>query len=305
MTAYIGRRLIGAIPTILIIVTFAFFMMRIAPGGPFDAERALPPDVIRNIEAKYHLDEPLHVQYWRYMKDLFRGDLGPSFKSPDWTVNEMVARTLPVSLILGTWALLFALCIGIPAGFIAALRRNAAPDYAAMTFAVIGISVPNFVVAALLMNLVAVKLGVLDVAGWGQWRHVVLPAVTLGLPYAAYIARLSRAGMLEVIRQDYVRTARAKGLSEPVILLRHAFKPAILPVVSFLGPAAAAILTGSLVVEKIFQIPGLGWHFVTSALNRDYTMVMGTVIVYSSMLILFNLLVDVAYGFLDPRIRYD
>ncbi|MEW6202841.1 MAG: ABC transporter permease, partial [bacterium] len=246
-----------------------------------------------------------HLQYWRYLKDIVRGDLGPSFKSPDWSVNEMIARTLPVSLILGGCALMFALIIGITTGFIAALRQNTAADYSSMAFAVVGISVPNFVVAALLMYVFAEKLGVFDVAGWGTIKQLVLPVTTLGLPYAAYIARLSRAGLLEVIRQDYIRTARAKGLRERTILLRHAIKPAILPVVSFLGPAAAAILTGSLVVEKVFQIPGLGWHFVHSALNRDYPMVMGTVIVYSTMLILFNLLVDLTYAFLDPRITYD
>jgi len=305
MTAFILRRILGAIPTLWIIVTFSFFMMRIAPGGPFDRERIVPPEVRKNIEAKYHLDEPLYKQYWRYMKDILHGDLGPSFKTPDWTVNEVIARTLPVSLILGGFALAFALLIGITAGLTAALRQNTMTDYSAMAFAVVGISVPSFVMAALLMYVFAEKLNWFDIAGWGTIKNLVLPVITLGLPYAAYIARLSRAGLLEVIRQDYIRTARAKGLPERTILLRHAIKPAILPVVSFLGPAAAAILTGSLVVEKVFQIPGLGWHFVQSALNRDYPMVMGTVIVYSTMLILFNMLVDIGYAFLDPRITYD
>lgn len=305
MTGYIIRRVLGAIPVLWIIITISFFLMRFAPGGPFDDERVIPIEVRENIEAKYHLDEPLYKQYGRYMWDLMRGDMGPSFKYKDRTVREIIFAGLPYTMTLGGLALLFALLMGIPAGCIAALRHNSAADYSTMAFSMIGVSIPNFIVLSGLIYIFSVKLGWFDVSGWGTWREMVLPVVALGLPYAAYVARLSRAGMLEEIRQDYIRTARAKGLLERVVIMRHSLKAGLLPVISFLGPAGAAILTGSLIIETISGIPGIGREFVQSALNRDYTLTLGTVILYSSFLIVFNIIVDILYAFLDPRISYD
>jgi oligopeptide transport system permease protein len=301
---YLAGRLLGVPPVLLVIVTGAFFVMRIAPGGPFDMERALPVEVRANIEAKYHLDEPLVGQYLRYLGDVARGDLGPSFRYPDRTVTELIGLGIPVSLTLGACALGVAVLFGGTAGVLAALRHNRLADYLTMTLALGGVSIPNFVLGPLLILVFALQLGWLPVAGWGTWRHLVLPSVTLGFFYTAYVARLSRAGMLEVVFQDFVRTARAKGLGEAVVVVRHALPSAVLPVVSYLGPAAAGALTGSVVVETIFAIPGIGRYFVTSALNRDYTMVLGTVIVYSGLLVVFNLIVDVLYAWLDPRVAY-
>jgi oligopeptide transport system permease protein len=301
---YLAGRLLGVPPVLLVIVTGAFFVMRIAPGGPFDMERALPAEVRANIEARYHLDEPLVGQYLRYLGDVARGDLGPSFRYPDRTVTELIGLGIPVSLTLGACALGFAVLVGGTAGVLAALRHNRLADYLTMTLALGGVSIPNFVLGPLLILVFALQLGWLPVAGWGTWRHLVLPSVTLGLFYTAYVARLSRAGMLEVVFQDFVRTARAKGLGEAVVVVRHALPSAVLPVVSYLGPAAAGALTGSVVVETIFAIPGIGRYFVTSALNRDYTMVLGTVICYSGLLVAFNLIVDVIYAWLDPRVAY-
>ncbi|MFA6450754.1 MAG: oligopeptide ABC transporter permease OppB [bacterium] len=305
MTRYIIRRLLGAFPVLLVIITITFFMMRLAPGGPFSRDRALPEEVRASIEARYHLDDPLWKQYFNYMKDLAHGDLGPSFKYKDRSVNEIIAAGLPVTLKLGAMALLFALVIGIPAGCIAALRQNSAIDYASMAVSMIGVSVPNFVVLSVLIYIFGIKLKVLSVSGWGTWQQMVNPVIALGLMYSAYIARLSRAGMLEVVRQDYIRTARAKGLYEWLIITRHSLKAGLLPVVSFLGPAGAAIITGSLVIETISGIPGIGREFVQSALNRDYTLTMGTVVLYSTFLIVFNIIVDILYAFLDPRISYE
>jgi oligopeptide transport system permease protein len=304
MARYIIRRLLWMVVILWFVATATFFMMRVAPGGPFDKERALPPLIKAQIEKAYHLDEPLPQQYLRYMNELAHGNLGPSFKYPDRTVNEIIGDGLPVSAQVGLWALCVALLIGIPTGVIAALNQNKAPDYAAMSFAMVGVSIPNFVLGPILMIIFALWLGLLPVAGWGEPGNVVLPAVTLGTAYAAYIARLTRGGMLEVVNQDYIRTARAKGLPERIVVMRHALKGGLLPVVSFLGPAAAGLLTGTVVVEQIFAIPGVGRFFITSALNRDYTMVIGTVLLFCSVLIVFNLLVDIAYGFLDPRVRY-
>ena len=305
MTRYVIRRLLESIPVLLIIITITFFMMRLAPGGPFDRDRILPEEVKAAIAARYHLDEPLWKQYFRYMGNLAKGDLGPSFKYKDRSVNEILANGLPVTFKLGAYAMLFALLIGIPAGCIAALKQNSAADYTSMAVSMIGVSVPSFVVLSVLIYIFGIKLKILSVSGWGTWRQMVNPIVALGLMYSAYIARLSRAGMLEVIRQDYIRTARAKGLYEWLIITRHSLKAGLLPVVSFLGPAGAAILTGSLVVETISGIPGIGREFVQSALNRDYTLTMGTVILYSVFLIGFNIIVDILYAYLDPRITYD
>ncbi len=305
MTRYIIRRLLGAIPVLWIIITITFFLMRSAPGGPFSRDRVIPVEVRANIEAKYHLDEPLYKQYGRYMWDLLHGDLGPSFKYKDRTVNEIIAAGLPTTMTLGALALAFALLLGIPAGCIAALRHNSAADYSTMAFSMIGVSIPNFIILSVMIYFFSVRLEWLEVSGWGTWREMINPVIALGLPYAAYVARMSRAGMLEVIRQDYIRTARAKGLPERIVIMRHSLKGGLLPVVSFLGPAGAAILTGSLIIETISGIPGIGREFVQSALNRDYTLTMGTVIIYSSFLIGFNIIVDILYAFLDPRISYE
>ena len=303
MLGYILRRVTGFFPVLFVIVSLSFFMMRLAPGGPFDQERALPEQVRANIEARYHLDEPLWRQYLRYLGDVGRGDLGPSFRYPDRSVNELLNLGFPVSLTLGLCALGVALTLGGTAGVLAGLKRNGLVDYLTMSFALGGVSVPNFVLGPILMLIFALGLGWLPVAGWGSWRHLILPSITLGTFYAAYVARLTRAGMLEVIGQDFIRTARAKGLREATVVLRHALPGAILPVVTYLGPASAAVLTGSVVVETIFSIPGIGRYFVSSALNRDYTMVLGTGVFYSVLLLLFNLIVDVLYAYLDPRVQ--
>lgn len=308
MTKFVIRRFIGLFPTLFVIITLSFFIVRAAPGGPFDREKRLPPEIMRNIEAKYNLDEPLIMQYGRYMLDILRGDLGPSFAYPDHDVNYFIFNSLPKSLILGSIALGIAVIIGVGVGMISSIRQNTWVDYTAMSFAVIGITVPLFVVGPVLMYFLALKLNWLPTSGWvtGQhgWVTIIMPVVTLSLPYFAYNARLSRASILEVLRSDYVRTARAKGLREIVIMFKHVLKGALLPVVSYLGPAFAGIITGSVVVERIFRIPGLGQFFVQAAFNRDYTLLMGTVIVYSVILILMNFVVDILYGFLDPRISY-
>ena len=308
MIRFIIRRLISLIPTLFLIVTFSFFIMKVAPGGPFSAERNPPPEVLANINKVYHLDEPLPKQYVRYLGNMLRGDLGPSFRYKDYTVNDLIGNTMPNSLILGITALCNALVFGLLVGLISAVKRNSVADYAAMSVAVIGISVPLFVVGPLLMLLFAVKLKWLPTSGWITGRQglktLVMPALALSLPYFAYIARLSRASILEVLRSDYVRTAYAKGLSYPVVLFKHALKGAMLPVISYLGPAFAGIITGSVVIERIFLVPGLGTFFVQSALNRDYTLIMGTVVMYSIILILMNFVVDILYAVIDPRISY-
>jgi oligopeptide transport system permease protein len=308
MTKYIIRRFLGLIPTLFIIITLSFFIIRIAPGGPFSEERALPQQVLQNIEKAYHLDEPLLMQYGRYVLDILRGDLGPSFRYKDYNVNYYIRISLPNSMVLGLISLTLAVLIGIITGLISATRQNSTLDYLSMSAAVIGISVPLFVVGPVLMYIFAMKLNLLPTSGWimsgDSWKTIFMPVMTLALPYFAYIARLSRASILEVLRSDYVRTARAKGLSESVIMVKHVLKGALLPVVSYLGPAFAHIVTGSIVVETIFRVPGLGRHFVQSALNRDYTLIMGTVIVYSMILLVMNFIVDILYGLMDPRISY-
>lgn len=303
---YFLARLLGAVPTLFLLVTFAFFLVRFAPGGPFDYERALPPAIEANLNAKYHLDEPLPRQYLRYLNDLLHGDFGPSFQYQDYTVAELILAGLPVSMLIGALAMLLALLLGVGAGSFAALRRNRWPDHAVMTLAMTGISVPNFVMAPLLILVFAIAFDWLPAGGWngGAPLNLVLPVIVLALPQVAYIARLTRSSVSEVLHSDFIRTARAKGLSDREVLLRHALKPALLPVVSYLGPAAAAVLTGSVVVEQIFGIPGVGRFFVHGALNRDYTLVLGVVIFYGALVILFNLLVDLAYAALDPRVRY-
>jgi oligopeptide transport system permease protein len=306
MLKYSLRRLASAIPTLFLLITAAFFLIRIAPGGPFDSERALPPEIEANLAAKYHLDEPLVFQYARYLWQIARLDFGPSFHYRDWTVNDLILQGAPVSFTLGILALAIALVVGVLVGAWAALRQNRPGDYAVMSFAMIGISIPNFVMAPLLILLFAITLGWLPAGGWDYSpTRMILPVLTLALPMIAYIARITRGSMIEVLHSSYIRTVRAKGMPEKEVILRHALKPALLPVISYLGPAAAAILTGSVVVERIFTIPGIGTYFVQGALNRDYTLVMGVVILYGMLIILFNFLVDLLYAWLDPRIHYD
>ena len=306
MLRYSLKRLLGAIPTLLILLTLAFFMMRAAPGGPFDTEKSLPPEIQANLDRKYHLDEPLIQQYGRYLLDIMQGDFGPSFQYKDYSVNELIATGFPVSLRLGLSAIAIALLIGVGLGTLAALRQNSATDYSVMTLAMTGISIPNFVLAPILILIFAVYLGWLPAGGWndGAFRNTILPIIGLALPQIAYISRLMRGSMIEVLRSNPIRTARAKGLPERVVILRHALKPALLPVVSFLGPATAAVITGSVVIEQIFGIPGLGRYFVQGALNRDYTLVMGVVVFYGILIILFNFIVDLVYALLDPKVRY-
>lgn len=305
MIAFAARRLGTAIPTLFVLVTLAFFLMRVAPGGPFDDERAMPEEIRAQIEAAYHLDQPLWRQYVIYMGNLLRGDLGPSFRYEDHSVNELIAAGLPVSLTIGGLALVLALLLGGAAGIIAALKQRRAADHAVMGLAMTGISIPNFVIAPLLILLFAVTLGWLPAGGWeaGSLRHLVLPVFALALPQVAYVARLLRASMIDSLQADFVRAAIARGVPMRRIVLRHALRPALVPVVSYLGPAAAALITGSVVMEQIFNIPGLGRHFVQGALNRDYTLVLGLVLFYGALIIALNFLVDLLYGALDPKVR--
>jgi oligopeptide transport system permease protein len=303
--AFIVRRLLGAIPTLALVVALSFLLTRLAPGGPFDEEQALAPEIRANLEAAYGLDQPVHVQFARYVRGLLHGDFGPSFKFRDFTVSELIASGLRVSLALGSMAMLLALALGIPAGIWAARSRGGAADRLVMALAVAGISIPVFVVAPVLALVFGVWLGWLPVAGWlpGRPADLVLPVVSLALPVLAFIARLMRGSLLEVLRAPWIRAARARGLPERSVILRHALPVALLPVVSYVGPAAAAVLAGSLVVETLFGLPGMGRHLVQGALNRDYTLVMGMVIVYASLMIVLNLAADLVYASLDPRIR--
>lgn len=305
MIRFIFRRLLESIPVLFIIATLTFFMVRLAPGDPFTAEKNVPPAIMENMKAHYGLDKPIFQQYLTYLGHLLRGDLGPSYKYANWSVNDLIGMSFPVSLELGAWALLFALLLGVPAGTIAATRVNSPVDYIAMTLAMIGICIPLFVMGPLLILGLGIHGGWFNALGWETPRDRVLPALTLGAYYAAYIARLTRGGMLEVLSQDFIRTARAKGATAARVVFRHAFKGGILPVVSFLGPAVARILTGSFVVEMIFQIPGLGRFFVQSAFNRDYTMVLGTVLFYASLIILLNMIVDIIQVWLNPKLRFE
>ncbi|MDH4125481.1 MAG: oligopeptide ABC transporter permease OppB [Gammaproteobacteria bacterium] len=305
MLRYALLRLLGAIPTLLLVIVLAFLMVHAAPGGPFDDERALPAEIEANIAAAYQLDQPLPQQFLRYISGLVRGDLGPSYRYRDLTVSDLIGGAFPLSLKLGAMAMLLATVIGVGAGTLAALRQNSLLDRALMAMAMTGISIPVFVIAPVLVLLLAVHLQWLP-AGWSGTSaggRFVLPVVSLALPQIAYIARLTRASMIDVLASDFIRTARAQGLGTFTIVRLHALKPAMLPVLSYMGPAIAAILTGSVVVEEIFGIPGLGQHFVRGALNRDYTLVLGIVVFYAALVILLNLVVDLLYGVIDPRIR--
>lgn len=306
MLRYTLLRVAGAIPTLLLVIALAFLMVHAAPGGPFDDERVLPADIEENIRKAYHLDEPLPQQFARYLGGLLQGDLGPSFRYRDYSVAELIGTAFPLSLKLGAMAMLLALVLGVAAGTTAALRRDSLLDRTVMAFAMTGISIPVFVIAPLLVLLLAVKLQWLP-AGWsgaGGASRYVLPVITLALPQVAYIARLMRASMIDVLNQDFIRTARAQGLGLATVIRLHALKPAMLPVLSYLGPAIAAVLTGSVVVEEIFGIPGLGQFFVRGALNRDYTLVLGIVVFYATLVVALNLIVDILYGVIDPRVRY-
>ena len=306
MLRYATRRFLGALPTLFILVALAFFLIRVAPGGPFDSEKALLPEVEANLRAAYNLDEPLYQQFARYVWGLAQADFGPSFQYRDYTVTELIMTGFPVSLRLGGMAIALALLVGVTAGSLAALRQNTRTDYAVMSASMTGISIPNFVMAPLLILIFAVYLGWLPAGGLGDGspRNMVLPVIALALPQIAYISRLTRGSMIEVLRSNFIRTARAQGLPMRKIVLRHALKPALLPVVSYLGPATAAVITGSVVIEQIFGVPGLGRFFVQGALNRDYTLVMGVVVFYGVLIIAFNLLVDLAYAWLDPKVKY-
>jgi oligopeptide transport system permease protein len=323
---FLLRRLAWFALTLWTVATVSFFLMRAVRGGPFDGERRLNPAIERNIRARYHLDWPLWKQYCAYVGPLelgehgakiaggdgtrtfggvLSGDFGPSFKYRDFSVNDIVAASLPISIALGSAALCFALALGIAAGVVSAVWRGTKSDVAVRVAATAGIAVPNFVLASLLVIVLVFLVPLFPVAGYGSLRHLVLPSLALGAPFAAYVARLTRTGMLEALGQDHVRTARAKGLPEHLVVLRHALPQALLPVISFLGPAAAGILTGSLVIERLFAIPGCGTHFVNSALNRDYTLAMGVTILYTALVCALNALVDVAYTWIDPRIRVE
>ncbi|HEX8664584.1 MAG TPA: ABC transporter permease subunit [Beijerinckiaceae bacterium] len=304
MLPFVLRRLAAAVPTLFLIVTISFFLIRVAPGGPFDREQPLEAKVMENLRRIYRLDLPLAEQYGLYLGALVRGDFGPSFYFRDFTVAELFARGLPVSIMLGALALSLALLVGGALGTVAAFRQNSAADHAVVGLAAVGLTIPNFVVAPVLQIVFGLMLAWLPVGGWGTWPNLVLPVVTLGLPQVAVIARMTRAALIETLRQNHIRTLRSLGLPASVIV-RHALRGAALPVVSYLGPAAAALLTGSVVVETVFGLPGVGRYFVEGALNRDYTLVMGTVVLVAVFVLVFNLLVDVAYAVIDPRVRHD
>jgi oligopeptide transport system permease protein len=307
MLRYFLTRLAGAVPTLFVIVTVAFFLIRAAPGGPFDQEQTLPPEIMANLQSAYGLDQPIWTQYERYLGALAHGDFGPSFKYKDFSVTELIGQGFPVTLELGSIALALALILGISIGTFAALHHNSAADYATMSVAVVGVAIPTFVVLPFLGLLFGIYLHWLPVAGWepGSIRHLVLPVAALALPPLSVIARLTRGNMLEVLHSPFVRTAFAKGLPLRTVILRHAMRPALLPVASYLAPAVASIMTGSLVVESIAGLPGIGRYMVQGALNRDYTLVMGMVIIYSTLLILMGLVVDLLYAWLDPRVKLE
>ncbi|MBL9190052.1 MAG: ABC transporter permease subunit [Opitutaceae bacterium] len=305
MLRFITSRFLQSLLALFLVITATFFMIRFVPGGPFTAEKAVTPEILRNLEAHYGLNQPLWRQYLDYLGSLARGDLGPSFKYPNRTVNEIIADKVPVSAELGALALSLALVLGITLGTLAAVRRNTWIDYTASTFGMAGISIPTFVVGPLLVLFFAIHLGWFNASGWYGPLDRVLPAIVLGLAYAAPISRLTRGGMLEILNQDFIRTARAKGASEFRVVTRHALRGGLLPVISYLGPAVAGILTGSFVIETIFQIPGIGREFVNSAFNRDYTLVLGTVILYAALIMALNLVVDIVQAWLNPKVRLE
>ena len=305
MLRFILHRLLQAIPVLLVVVTATFFLIRLAPGGPFSDEKAVPAEVQRALEARYRLDQPMASQYLSYLGDLLRGDFGPSFRYPGRSVDEMIFSGLPTTAELGLYALLISLVLGTTAGVVAALRPNSAQDYLPMSAAMIGICLPSFLLGPLLILVFGIWLEWVPVSGWGNVPgDKILPALTLASGYTAYVARLSRGGMLEVLSQDYIRTARAKGLPEWIVVLKHGLRGGLIPVAAFAGPAFAGLLSGSFVVETIFQIPGLGRFYVQAAFNRDYTMIMGTTVFFAVLIVAFNLLADIAAVWLNPRLRH-
>jgi oligopeptide transport system permease protein len=301
MFTFIFKRILQAIPVLFIVATLTFFMIRLAPGGPFSAEKDVSPEILANINKHYGLDKPVLQQYLDYMISLFKGNLGPSYKYSNRSVNDIIAQTFPVSLELGLMAILFAAAIGIVAGVTAAIKPNSLRDYVSMSFVMIGICVPAFVLGPVLIWFFAIKLELFNVSGWSTMGDCILPTITLGAIYAANIARLSRGGMLEILTSDFIRTARAKGISEKWVIIKHALRGGLMSVVSYIGPAIAGVITGSFVVETIFQIPGLGRIFVRAAFDRDYTMIVGTVIFYALLIIVLNVVVDILQIWLDPR----
>ena len=303
MISLLLKRFVHAVIVVWIVATLTFVLLRLAPGGPFDSERKLPPEVIANLEAKYHLDEPILQQYVRYLVGIVRVDLGPSYKYLDRGVTDIIRDTLPTSVLLGGLALVFALLISFPAGLLAAYYRDSAIDRCCMFFATLGISLPNFILGALLIWSVALQLGLLQVGRWSDWSTTVLPTITLGAAPAAYLAALLRSTLIESFNEDFVRTARAKGLRESVVVMKHAFFNSLIPVLTVVGPLTAALLTGSFVVEYVFAIPGMGRFFITAVTDRDYPMIMGVTLVYTVLLVSANLVVDLLYGYVDPRIR--
>jgi oligopeptide transport system permease protein len=303
MISLLLKRFSHGLLVLWVVATLTFLLLRLAPGGPFDSERKLPPEVIANLEAKYHLDEPVWQQYLRYLSAIARGDFGPSYKYLDRGVSEIIADTLPTSAVLGGLAILFALLVAFPAGLLAAYFRNSAIDRLCMFVATLGISLPNFLLGAFLIWLVALQLGWLQVGRWDDGASAILPTITLGAAPAAYLAALLRSTLIETLGEDFVRTARAKGLQESIVLAKHALCHSLIPVLTVMGPLAAALLTGSFVVEYVFAIPGMGRFFITAVTDRDYPLIMGVTLVYTALLVCTNLLVDLLYGYVDPRIR--
>lgn len=307
MLNLIFRRIAIAIPTLLVILIISFLLMHAAPGGPFTSERPLPPEILENIEAKYGLDQPIYKQMLNYAVGvLTEFDFGPSFKYKDRTVNEIISQSFPVTITYGFWSFVVAVFFGIPLGLIAALRQNTWIDYFAVSFSILASVLPNFVMAPILILIFTLWLGILPGGGWndGSWQNLVLPVIALSTSYAADLTRLTRASLLEVLRSNYIRTARAKGLSEVKIIFRHAIKPTMLPIITYLGPMFVGLITGSFIIDSIFSTGGLGYFFVNSALNRDYSVMLGITLLAGGLVVLFNLIVDIAYAWLDPKIRY-
>jgi oligopeptide transport system permease protein len=306
MLTFISKRILEAIPTLLILITVSFFLMHSAPGSPFSSERTLPPEVLANINAKYHLDEPVINQYFYYLGGLLQGDLGPSFRYKDFTINELIAQSFPVSAEIGIWSFLVALLVGVGCGIVAALKQNSWLDYSVMGFANLGIVLPNFVLAPLCILFFSIYNHWLPPGGWngGAWPYLIMPVIAMSTSYIAQIARITRGSMIETMHSNFIRTARAKGLPKHRIIFHHALRPAMLPVISYLGPAFVGIVTGSVIVDVYFGTGGIGQHFINGALNRDYSMVMGVTILVGALTILFNAIVDILYAVIDPKIRY-
>ncbi|PSW21086.1 oligopeptide ABC transporter permease OppB [Photobacterium sanctipauli] len=306
MIKFIAKRIFEAIPTLLVLITISFFLMRFAPGNPFSSDRPLPPEVMANIEAKYGLDKPVFEQYTTYLGNIVQGDFGPSFKYKDFTVNELVSKALPVSAKIGVFAFIFAVIMGVTVGTIAALKQNSWIDYCIMSTAMAGVVMPSFILAPVLIYIFSINLGWLPAGGWndGSLPYMLLPMMGMSLLYVATFARITRGSMIETLNSNFIRTARAKGLSYPYIVIKHALKPAMLPVVSYMGPAFVGIITGSVVIETIFGLPGIGKLFVNAAFNRDYSLVLGITILIGSLTIVFNAIVDIVLAYIDPKIRY-